>query len=170
VRARPWRDGNASKGPRFFVRPRDHKKVTRHEESRVVPYTADLMYRVVADVERYPEFLPWVVALRVKSREGNVLLAEMAVGYGALRERYTSRVTLGEERIDAVAVDGPFRILENHWRFTPEGAGCCVDFAIVFEFRNRLLQAAAGAAFGKVMMKMADAFEARAASLSRQAG
>lgn len=147
--------------------------MTEHSESRIVPYTADVMYAVVADVERYPEFLPWVVALRVQSRdrEGacDILLAEMAVGYRALRERYTSRVTLDPvaRAIDVVAIEGPFRRLENHWRFTPEGTGSRVDFGVVFEFSNRLLQAAAGNAFEKVLMKMTDAFEARAASLSQ---
>ena len=83
-----------------------------HSETRIVPYTADLMYGVVADIERYPEFLPWVVALRIKSRakEGAraILIAEMAVGYRTLRERYTSRVVLDPEArtIDVVAIEG----------------------------------------------------------------
>jgi coenzyme Q-binding protein COQ10 len=147
--------------------------MTQHSETRIVPYTADLMFSVVADVERYPEFLPWVVALRVKSRqmEGGreILLAEMAVGYRALRERYTSRVTLDRDArcIDVVAIDGPFHRLENHWQFTPQDKSVRVDFAVAFEFSNRLLQKAAGGAFEKVLLKMTDAFEARAASLSR---
>jgi coenzyme Q-binding protein COQ10 len=146
--------------------------MTEHTESRIVPYTADLMYAVVADVGRYPEFLPWVVALRIKSRSRDggreILMAEMAVGYRALRERYTSRVVLdpGARTIDVVAVEGPFHRLENHWRFTPEVDGTRVDFRVAFEFSNRLLQAAAGQAFGKVLYKMTDAFAARAASLS----
>jgi coenzyme Q-binding protein COQ10 len=144
-----------------------------HAETRIVPYTVETMFGVVADVERYPEFLPWVVALRIKSRAReaakDVLIAEMAVGYRALRERYTSRVVLDPvaRTVDVVAIEGPFHILENHWRFTPEGAGTCVDFRVAFEFSNRLLQAAAGQAFEKVLLKMTDAFEARAASLSR---
>jgi coenzyme Q-binding protein COQ10 len=147
--------------------------MTEHSETRIVPYTADMMFSVVADVERYPEFLPWVVALRVKSRqtEGGreILLAEMAVGYRALRERYTSRVSLDRDarRIDVVAIEGPFHRLENHWRFTPDGTSARVDFAVAFEFSNRLLQKAAGGAFEKVLLKMTDAFEARAASLSQ---
>ncbi len=150
--------------------------MTEHSESRVVPYTADLMYAVVADVERYPEFLPWVVALRVKSRAGEagreILMAEMAVGYRAFRERYTSKVTLdGAARvIDVVAVEGPFHRLENHWRFTPEGDSARVDFRVAFEFSSRLLQLAAGQAFAKVLLKLADAFEARAGDLSRRQG
>lgn len=148
--------------------------MTQHTETRTVPYSADLMFRVVADVEKYAEFLPWVQALRVKSRareEGrDILIAEMVVGYGALRERYTSRVTLdpAARSIDVVEIEGPFKQLENHWRFAPAGEGCDVTFAIAFQFANRLLSAAADAAFGKVMLKMTDAFEARAKALSEQ--
>jgi coenzyme Q-binding protein COQ10 len=147
--------------------------VTEHSETRIVPYTADLMYAVVADIERYPEFLPWVVALRIKSRtkEGmrEIIVAEMAVGYRTLRERYTSQVVLdpGARAIDVVAIEGPFHRLENHWRFTPEGQSTKLDFRVAFEFSSKLLQMAAGSAFEKVLMKMTDAFEARAASLSR---
>ena len=140
-----------------------------HHETRLVPYAAELMYAVVSDVEKYPEFLPWVVALRVLSRRADGLTAEMAVGYGGLRERYTSNVALDpvQHRIDVVQTKGPFKTLENHWRFTPKGDGCEVEFSIVFEFRSRLLHGVAGHAFEKVMLKMADAFEARAAALSR---
>ena len=146
--------------------------MTAHSETRTVPYTADLMFDVVADVERYPEFLPWCVALRVLSREQaktrEVLFAEMAVGYGALREKYTSRVILDHNArtIDVAQTSGPFKQLEHHWRFTPVSNGCQVDFSLAYEFRNRVLNAVAGAAFGKVYVKMADAFEARAKQLS----
>ena len=139
-----------------------------HRETRNVPYPAELMYAVVSDVEKYPQFLPWVLALRVLSRRENGLTAEMAVGYGALRERYTSDVTLTPaiRRIDVIQIKGPFKTLENHWQFTPQGEGCEVAFSILFEFKNRLLHSVAGAKFEKVMLKMADAFEARAAALS----
>jgi coenzyme Q-binding protein COQ10 len=147
---------------------------TTHRETRVVPYTDELMFRAVADVEQYPKFLPWVAALRVLSRDQvagcEIVTAEMAVGYGALRERYTSRVVLdpAARTIDVAQTSGPFKQLENHWRFTPQGADCRVDFSIVYEFKSRLLNAVAGAAFGKVYVKMADAFEARAKALSDQ--
>ena len=139
-----------------------------HREKRVVPYPADLMYSIVADVEQYPKFLPWVVALRVLSRRANGLTAEMAVGYGGLRERYTSDVKLdpAARTIDVVEIKGPFKCLENHWRFTPKDEGCEVEFSILFEFSNRLLHTVAGHAFEKVMLKMADAFCARAKALS----
>jgi coenzyme Q-binding protein COQ10 len=145
--------------------------VISHHETRLVPYPAELMYAVVSDVEKYPQFLPWVVALRVLSRRENGLTAEMAVGYGGLRERYTSDVRLDPEAriIDVVEIKGPFKTLENHWRFTPKDEGCEVEFSIAFEFNSRLLHGVAGHAFEKVLLKMADAFEARAATLSSTA-
>jgi len=148
--------------------------VISHRETRIVPYSAELMYAVVADVEKYPEFLPWVVALRVLSRHQTGMMAEMVVGYSGLRERYTSEVTLdpAARRIDVVQSyngnsGGPFRRLENHWRFTPQGDHCEVEFSILFEFKNPLLHKVAGLAFEGALLKMADAFEARAAALSR---
>jgi coenzyme Q-binding protein COQ10 len=147
--------------------------VISHRETRLVPYPAELMYQVVADVEKYPEFLPWVVALRVLSRGENRMTAEMAVGYGALRERYTSDVLLDPAalRVDVAQISGPFKTLENHWHFTRifdekmGGEGCEIEFSILFEFKSRLLHSVAGAKFEKVMMKLADAFEARAKTI-----
>jgi coenzyme Q-binding protein COQ10 len=135
-----------------------------HRETRLVPYPAELMYAVVSDVEKYPQFLPWVVALRILARGENRMTAEMGVGYGALRERYTSEIVLApqERRVDVRQVSGPFKILENHWRFTPQGEGCEIEFSIAFEFKSRLLHGVAGAKFEKVMLKMVEAFEARA--------
>lgn len=146
--------------------------MTTHSETRIVPYTADLMYSVVADVERYPEFLPWVVGLKVLGREQEagctVLKAEMSVGFASFMERYTSRVVLDPEKraVDVAQIEGPFRILENHWRFTPQGQGCRVEFSIAFEFRSLLLNMAAGAAFERVSKRMTEAFEVRAKALS----
>jgi len=127
------------------------------------------MYRVVSEVQHYPEFLPWVLGLRVKSRSDNLVIAEMMVGYKGFREKYTSKVQLDPAQltVDVTQMEGPFRRLENHWRFTPAGPQACkVNFAIDFEFRNRILGAVAGAAFEKALMRMTEAFEARAATLS----
>ncbi len=140
-----------------------------HREVRIVPYPAELMYRVVSDVEQYPQFLPWVLGLRVKSRSKTTVIAEMMVGYKGFREKYSSRVQLDAAAlaVDVTQAEGPFRTLENHWRFVPTAPDACeVHFAIAFEFRNRLLGAVAGAAFEKAMMRMTEAFEARAAALS----
>jgi len=133
------------------------------------------MYGVVADVERYPEFLPWCTALRVLSRTKDdareTLLAEMVVGYRAIRERYTSRVVLDPvaRTIDVMQTEGVFKSLENHWKFAPEGTNCRVDFSIAFEFRSRVLAKVANSVLGPVMLKMSHAFESRASTLSKQA-
>ena len=148
--------------------------MTSHSETRIVPYTADLMFQVVADVEQYPKFLPWVSALHIVSREQvkgrEVLKAHMSVGFRKFRESYTSRVVLDRpgRTIDVVQTEGPFRVLENHWRFTPEGEGCKVDFAIEFVLRNPVLNAVAGAAFGRVLLRTEDAFIYRARKLSKK--
>lgn len=132
------------------------------------------MFEIVADVERYPEFLPWCRALRVLGRKSEagreVVMAEMIVGYKSLSERYTSRVVLDRaaHRIDVVQTEGPFRQLENHWHFADEGTNCRVDFSIAFEFRSRVLGAVANAVLGPVMLRMSDAFVARAKALSEK--
>lgn len=149
-----------------------------HSETRIIPYTADLMYAVVADVEKYPQFLPWVRSLCILKRFSDTVFdAEMTVGFAGFHERYVSRVALdpAAHAIDVVKIEdgygskGPFRRLENHWRFVPKSETSCeVSFAIAFEFRNPLLNAVAGRAFHAVMLQMSSAFEARARALSRR--
>jgi coenzyme Q-binding protein COQ10 len=147
-----------------------------HSESRFVPYDADLMFAIVADVERYPEFLPWVVALRVLSRAkdgaAEIVIAEMQVGFHRFRERYTSRIVANPKKrcIDVAQVQGVFRELENHWRFTPQGKGCRIDFNVRFEFKSRLLSALAGSAMSLAVSTMTRAFEERARKLARTSG
>jgi coenzyme Q-binding protein COQ10 len=146
--------------------------MSTHAETRVLPYPADLMYAVVSEVEKYPQFLPWVTGLCILARHSDrVFDCEMRVGFAGLSEGYTSRVTLDPvaHSIDVVQLKGPFRFLENHWRFTPQGEVCKVDFAIAFEFRNPLLNRVAGKAFEHVMLQMAGAFEARAKALQQLA-
>jgi coenzyme Q-binding protein COQ10 len=132
------------------------------------------MYGIVADVERYPEFVPWCAGLRVESRSktttGEELIAETIVGFRNFRERYTSRVTLDPARfkVDVVQTKGVFRQLETRWQFVPEGDGCRVAFSIVFEFKSKVLALIAEAALSRVMTKMTQAFEARAKALSKQ--
>ncbi len=132
------------------------------------------MYTVVADVERYPDFLPWCVGLRVlrrnKGMQRETLVAEMLVGYRTWRERYTSEVVLDSQSrtIDVTQTEGVFRTLENHWRFTPVGENCRIDFTIVFEFKSRVLGKVANAALAPVMLRMTHAFEARAKALSQK--
>ncbi|GBU19125.1 MULTISPECIES: type II toxin-antitoxin system RatA family toxin [Methylobacterium] len=139
--------------------------------TRAVRHTPQQMYDLVADVERYPEFLPLCEALRVLRRQpgkeegAEVLVAEMAVGYKAIRERFTTRVTLdpGERRILAEYIDGPFRHLENRWAFKEaENGGCLVDFFINYEFKSFALGLLMGRMFDHAFRKFTDAFEARA--------
>lgn len=140
----------------------------RHSETRILPYPADVLYAVAADVERYPEFLPWCSALTVLAREknarGEAMDAEMRVGFGAFSGSYVSRVVLdpAARTIEVTQARGPFRHLENRWRFTPTGEGTKVDFLVAFEFRNPLMNIAAAGVFEHAIRKMSAAFEARA--------
>ncbi len=137
-----------------------------HAESRFLPYTPDQMFDLVADVERYPEFLPWCVGLRVRERGDNVILADLMVGFKMLREKFTSRVTLQRpSRIDVVYIEGPFRHLENHWTFRPQPGGTMVEFFIDFEFRSRMLRVVMEPLFHEAVRRMVSAFETRAAKL-----
>jgi coenzyme Q-binding protein COQ10 len=138
-----------------------------HTEQRVLPYTPEQLYELVADIESYPSFLPWCLAARIRKREGNnVLLADLVIGFKMIRERYTSRVTLTPGRqIDVTYVDGPLKRLVNRWRFTPHPGGCQIDFHVEFEFRSRMLQTLIGALFHEAFRRMVGAFETRARGL-----
>ncbi|MGK9167161.1 type II toxin-antitoxin system RatA family toxin [Inquilinus limosus] len=137
-----------------------------HTEQRVLPYTPQQLYELVADIESYPSFLPWCLGARIRKREGNVLLADLVIGFKMIRERYTSRVTLTPGRqIDVAYVDGPMKRLTNCWRFLPHPAGCEIDFHVDFEFRSRVLQTLIGAVFHEAFRRMVGAFEARARAL-----
>ena len=112
-----------------------------HAEKRLVPYTADQIFDLVADVERYPEFLPWCLGARVRERGANTITADLLIGFRMVRERFTSRVTLDRpRRIDVSYTHGPFRYLNNHWEFIPQpGGSCVIDFSVDFVFRSRML-------------------------------
>ncbi len=136
-------------------------------EQRVVPYSAAQMFDLVADVARYREFLPWVVATRIRSDSETEMVADMVVGFKSLRESFTSRVIKRRpEELEVIYVDGPLRDLDNVWRFTdlPEG-GCRIDFDVQFTFRNRVFEALAGQYFDRAFRKMVEAFETRAHAL-----
>jgi len=142
-----------------------------HQETRILPYTAEQMYAVVADIERYPEFLPWCSRLVVRSREQHgdveIVTAEMFIAYGALRQRYVSgvRMNAGARTIEARHIEGPFQRLDTRWRFVPLATGSEVHFLIDFAFKSLVLSAVAGVAFGFVAAKMAEAFVRRANAL-----
>lgn len=138
-----------------------------HAEQKVLPYTPEQMFRLVAEVEKYPEFLPWCLASRIRKREGNVMHADLVIGFKMVRERFTSRVALDEaaRRIDVQYTDGPFQYLNNHWIFVPHERGVCVDFFVDFEFRSAILQKIMGVLFNEAVKRMVHAFETRAAQL-----
>ncbi len=138
-----------------------------HAEHRLLPYTPEQLFDLVADVERYPEFLPWCIGARIRERQGNTITADLLIGFKMVRERFTSRVVLKRpRRIDVSYAEGPFRYLNNHWEFIPQPDGkCLIDFYVDFEFRSRMLQKIIGVLFNEAVKRMVGAFEARARQL-----
>ncbi len=138
-----------------------------HAERRVLPYTPEQLFDLVADVARYPEFLPWCKGARIHRQEPGLLIAELIIGFSLLRESFGSRVDLDRpRRIDVTYTKGPMRYLDNHWIFRPVGEGQCeIDFFVDFEFRSRLVQRLMEVLFSEAMRRMVDAFERRAAQL-----
>jgi coenzyme Q-binding protein COQ10 len=139
------------------------------ETRRPVKHSPERMYKLVADVEKYPEFLPLCDSLTVRSRKERdtktLLVADMTVGYKAIRETFTTQVLLKPEEsaIDVKYLDGPFKYLDNRWRFEPgENGGSSVYFFIDYEFKSRLLGAVMGSMFDRAFRMFAEAFEARA--------
>lgn len=138
----------------------------KHSETRRLPYTPEQMFDLVADVKHYPEFLPWVSAMRVRQDSDTATLADMIVGFKGLRETFTSKVEKERpSRIHVEYIDGPLKYLHNDWRFRPDGEGCAVDFVVDFAFKNRVFEMLAGQVFGMALRKMIGAFEERAAQL-----
>ena len=136
-------------------------------QTRHLPYSAEQMFDLVADVGSYEEFLPWVIATRVKSDSETEMVADMLVGFKALREKFTSRVEKRRpEKIQVHYLDGPLKDLDNIWMFRPAGdGGCEIEFCVDFTFRNALFERIAGQYFDKAFRKMVSAFETRAAEL-----
>ena len=138
-----------------------------HEEKRVLPYTADQLYRLVVDIERYPEFLPWCLGARIKKRQEDLIVADLVIGFKMFRERFTSRVVpnAADRRIDVTYAEGPFKFLEKHWIFEEHPEGCLIDFYVDFEFRSKLLQKVIEGLFHEAVRRMVAAFEVRAREL-----
>lgn len=138
---------------------------------RHVRFSAAQMYALVADIEKYPEFLPLCTGLIILSRrpigQGEELTARMSVGYKAIAENFTTRVVTNpaDRRIDVTYLDGPFKRLDNHWRFSDDASGSVVDFFIDYEFRSKLLGALMGSMFDQAFRRFTQAFEERAAKI-----
>lgn len=148
-----------------------------HQDSRDLPYTARQMYDLVADVERYPQFLPWNSAARIRERDerpdgSEEIAADLVISFKVFRERFGSRVILwpqddqGVWKIDTEYLDGPFKYMRSGWSFKdrPEG-GCRVEFFVDFEFKNAILQRLIGVVFHEAMSRIVRAFEDRARKL-----
>ncbi|MCL6682546.1 type II toxin-antitoxin system RatA family toxin [Sphingomonas alba] len=139
----------------------------RHSETRHLPYTPEQLFDLVSDVARYDEFLPWVVAVRIRSSSEEETVADLVVGFNAFKERFTSRVH--KERPGRVCVDyieGPLKYLHNEWKFEPaDDGGTNVHFSVDFAFKSRIFETLAGQMFDRALRRMIGAFETRAAAL-----
>lgn len=136
-----------------------------HNEERLFPYRPDQIYDLVADVGKYPEFLPWCTGARIRETRADMILADLMIGFKMVREKFTSKVWLDSEkkRLEVEFIDGPFRYLKNHWTFDDAGDGQCrVGFYLEFEFKSVMLQKLIGVLFHEAVKRMVAAFEARA--------
>ena len=138
--------------------------MTTHSEKRIVPFTADQLFDLVADVESYPKFLPWCVGSRIRSSSETLIVADLMIGYKVIRERFTSRVCLDRTNsmIETEFTDGPFKFLNNRWLFADSPEGCVINFSVYFEFRSSILQNIVDVLFQEVVVRMVGAFEERA--------
>jgi coenzyme Q-binding protein COQ10 len=139
----------------------------RHTETRNLAYTPEQVFDLVADVGRYQEFLPWVTATRIRSNSATMMIADLVVGFGALKETLTSRVTKERPvRIHVEYIEGPLKYLHNSWKFRPDGqGGTDIDFCVDFAFKSRIFESLAGQMFDRALRRMTGAFEQRAAAL-----
>lgn len=139
----------------------------RHAERRPLNHSPEQLFDLVADVDRYPEFLPWCTGVRVRQRTETELVADLIIGFKGISERFTSRVLLDRENLEITVSyeKGPFKYLKNHWKFEPAEHGCIVDFFVEFEFRSRILEKLIGMVFTEAVRKMVSAFETRADAL-----
>lgn len=135
-------------------------------EVKDFPYSKDQMYKMVADVDSYADFLPWCQGVRTYKHTGDSLHADLIIGFGMFRERFTSHVTFTDDRIEVDYIKGPLKYLQNHWQFTgKDDGGCHVDFLVDFEFRNRIFEKMIGGFFTEAVSHMIGAFEKRADEL-----
>lgn len=137
----------------------------KFEERRQLPYTPAQMYDLIADVAKYPEFLPWCQGARLYKQEEGSFHADLIIGFKMFRERFTSHVLLGENEIEINYIKGPLKYLKNHWRFSATDEGCDVDFMVDFEFRSKIFEKLVGHLFTEAVHRMVLAFEKRAADL-----
>ena len=142
-----------------------------HSETRKLPYSADQMYDLVADISAYPQFLPWCSAARIRSRttqgECETVEADLVISFKVFRESFASRVELWNmaKKIDTQYLEGPFKHMKSSWEFVDTPTGCDVCFFVDFEFKNAILRSIIGVVFNEAMQRIVRAFESRAAML-----
>ena len=138
-----------------------------HAEERIFPYTSEQLFHIVADVEKYPEFLPWCMASRITDRQEGYFLADLVIGYKMVREKFGSKVSITPNSLIHVEyLSGPMKYLSNYWKFKDLDDGRCkVDFYVDFEFKNPILQSVISAFFHEAVKRMVKAFEDRAKAL-----
>lgn len=138
-----------------------------HAERRTLPYTRQQLFDLVAQVDKYPEFLPWCSHARITKREGDTFYADLIIGYKLVHERFSSKVVLNApSSIRVEYLKGPMKYLSNSWKFIEEANGACtIDFYVDFEFRNPFFQKLMGVFFNEVVRRMVSAFEERAKTL-----
>jgi coenzyme Q-binding protein COQ10 len=142
-----------------------------HTDTKTLPYTAQQMYDLVADVASYPQFLPWCAAARIRSRTdqvaSEVMLADLVISFKVFRERFASKVVLypNDQKIETTYIDGPFKYMESTWIFKDVEGGVEVTFFMDFEFKNAILQGIIGVVFNEAMQRIVRAFERRADAL-----
>lgn len=142
-----------------------------HTDTKILPYTAQQMYDLVADVASYPQFLPWCAAARIRRRTdqgaSEIMLADLVISFKVFRERFGSKVVLypDDQKIETTYIDGPFKYMESTWSFKDVEGGVEVTFFVDFEFKNAILQGIIGVVFNEAMQRIVRAFERRADAL-----
>ena len=138
--------------------------MTIHSETRIIHHKPEDLFELVADVKQYPEFLPWCLAARIRTQTEKELIADLIIGFQVFKEQFSSKVAMDRNAllIDTTYADGPFKYLQNHWKFRTHPDGCEIDFYVDFEFRNRLLQTVMETLFTEAVRRMVKAFETRA--------
>ena len=135
-----------------------------HAETRNLEFSVSQMFNLVSDIEKYPEFLPWCIGLRIRNKHADLIVADMVIGYKMFREQFTSKVKLtSPNKINVMYEEGPFKYLNNKWIFIDQGDGSCkVDFYVDFEFNSIFMEKMVGSIFGEAVKVMVNAFESRA--------
>lgn len=138
-----------------------------HAEKRIVPYTPDQMYQLVADIGSYDEFLPWCLDAKILKKTDTEIIADLTAGYKFVKERFRSKVILDprSRTIDVDYLSGPMKHLDTIWQFLPHPDGCLIDFKVVFEFESKLIQNMAMMFFNEIVKRMVGSFEKRAADI-----